>query len=1846
MHATETHSPEGQRGAQSKTPWLGASSLSLACAILVVALAPAFAPASSEVVAAESGSASHVVSSESRSFLHVNGYRFDPLALWPSIPESLRADPAASTGAGFYIVQFRGPITPETRMDLEEGGARILYYVHENAFVVSATPFEIERSRSTGDVRWAGPFEPAFKLSPRLFSAEDPTAGRPIGSVLDATLSYTDGTGGDAASTNELSIASGATGAALGPPSTSSDRIRVVVLPFESAGTADVLRTVAALGGTDVTWSDAWAGVVRAEIDRGAVLDLARAPNVMWIEPETQARVFNDIARWVIQSGNGSSFATPIHGRGIFGTGQLITVGDTGIDYEHSAFKDPSVPAPGPSHRKVTAYYIPTGATGDGTDNGINHGTHVSGSVAGDAGVWHVYDGDPAGSNGAAGPHDGQAFDATLQVQDLSRDGSGIYPPPDLHTMFQEAANRGSTIHTNSWGSCCGDYIPEAVQTDDFLWSNPYFVVLFAAGNSGSGMDTLNPFAIAKNVIAVGAGQNGNGLEDVAYFSSRGPARDGRIKPDVIAPGVGIWSAHGCDLNPVCNDYVQLSGTSMATPTAAGAVALVRQYYSDGWYPTGAKRASDGFAPTAALLKATLINSAVEMTGNSAYDNGETRYPNFVQGWGRIRLDDGLFLQGDARGLLLDDHTSGIGTGSTVTYALPIGDTSTPVEVTLVWTDAPGAPFTSPNLVNDLDLVVRAPDGSVFYGNRFKGYKPGDSEPNPSTADHLNNVESVLIRSRVQAGVWTVTVSGANVPRGPQPYAIVMTGGLAGQRGVIQMDRNRYRSDAVVNVTVVDTGLNANSGVRESVAVQMSSTTEGTPEALALQETGNASAVFTGRISLQSNPIPAPDGALQVRNGDTITATYFDADNGRGGSGPTFDTATVDDSPPVISAVSMGNVRFFRATIAWNTNELADARVLWSVNKPPTAVRSDPRLLTAHAIFLSGLAEDTTYYFAVESMDEAGNRARDDNQSAFYSVHTARRPADPTPSPSWPEFHHDAARTGIASIPTGMPMSAAWNTTVGGSRIRWSGPVVDNGTVFFTEREGTVTAVDLATGSLRWKASLGDAGRVHGTPTVKNGTVFVAMVTGGGNFISLYALDEGSGAVRWRVQASAPSAAAFTTPVVEGGVVYWHDGSGKTLHANDARTAASLWTYALPGRSYQGPAYWAGIVFATDVNGDVLAVDASRGFELWKVDVGTTITSAPVIAGGGLYVGDYSGSVYALDPLSGAGIWTATQLGRAVDVSTPVVADDRVFLGAFATESGRGRMYALNRTTGAILWSYMTGGGIAASAAYSNGTVFITSWDGNLYAWDARTGALQQRLFLTTNGSTSSPALSDGYLLVGDDLGKVSAFRFASIGPVARIEIVPSSVDVGVTNATELQARAYDGSGNLVPGLQYVWSSRSGLGTVVARTPSGDRAAYTAGTVVGTDTVEATSGDLGATASVRVVPAPLDHIDVTPGAIRVLVGQDVQFSATGKDRFGNEVPGLSIGWSVTNAIGTIDAMGHFTAGNAPKVGNVAATAGAVSGTATVDVTVGSLVILAVSPDRVRVKAGGNATLQAQGSDAYGNPVPGLLYSWSTTIGTITPSSPDGATAVFQAGVKPGKGTFAVMAGGLNATGSVAVVPGPAKKLQIAPSPTSVPAGGSLAFRANATDEYGNPIADVPVTWTVSAGSIHENGTFDAPTLAGPVTLTALAEGLRADSIVTVTPGNLERVTVVPPTLRIAAMATANLAAVAADLYGNEIENATFTWSSTIGEIRPSGNGRNATFAGGARPGRGLVTVAAGGQDAQVSVIVTSAFPPLDGLWGVPSPFLLILATALLASLLVLFRARKRWRKKRLLGAMS
>ena len=679
-------------------------------------------------------------------FIQLKTATFDPLLGGPKLPPNLEIASYPAGESGYFIVQFSGPVMAEWKEKLEELGGTLSSYIPDYAFLVKMDPSIKTKIQSLPFVRWVGIYQPAYKIHPDLLG---------IGSAETVTLN---------------------------------------ILTPDVDNLYPLLSKVSTLGGEVLSNAG---GIIKAQMKASEISRLAAMNDVVWVEPWYPSIAFNDTARWVIQSG--VSGYTPIHDNGIHGENQIVTIADTGLRVDnanrpsHEMFVDPGKVA-GPGNRKVQAYYIPLGAGGAIGDE-IGHGTHVAGTVAGDAGTWGVYDNAP----GNTGKHDGQAFAARIIMQDIDNSpGYNVYPPDDYNNLFQPAYDVGSLIHTNSWGSLnqSGDrssYDLPAQMVDNFMWQRKDFQVLFAMANAGPNPNTLSFEAQAKNAISVGATLNGASANSMASYSSRGYADDNRIKPTAVAPGdglslgTGIWSAD----NSGDNLYIQKYGTSMATPTTAGAVALILQYYSEGWYPTGEKNSVDAFEPSSALIRATLINGAVEINGSGAYYNG-TKYPNGDQGWGRIDLNNSLYFKGDAKRMWVVDNVRGVATGENSKYQIQVSDNTQPLKFTLAWTDYPGSPDVSVQLVNNLNLKVTDPNGNAYLGNVFTSYNPGYSTTG-GAPDNRNVEEVVLLlpdNDKFPTGTYTVEVIGYNVPNGEagmnaQPFALVVTGGISDSQPLI-----------------------------------------------------------------------------------------------------------------------------------------------------------------------------------------------------------------------------------------------------------------------------------------------------------------------------------------------------------------------------------------------------------------------------------------------------------------------------------------------------------------------------------------------------------------------------------------------------------------------------------------------------------------------------------------------------------------------------------------------------------------------------------------------------------------------------------------------------------------------------------------------------------------------------------------------------------------------------------------------------------------------------------------------------------------------------------------------------
>ncbi|MFD1738892.1 S8 family serine peptidase [Bacillus salitolerans] len=446
--------------------------------------------------------------------------------------------------------------------------------------------------------------------------------------------------------------------------------------------------------------------------------------DIVFIAQDYEYKLLNDEAAKTIK-------VSTVKGTyGLDGSGQTVAVADTGLDRGtndstmHEAFQG-----------HISSIYA-WGRTNDASDP-HGHGTHVAGSVLGD---------------GSASK--GMAPKANLIFQSIMDSAGGLGGlPTNLGDLFTQAKNAGATIHTNSWGAPVnGAYTTDSRQVDEYVWNND-MTILFAAGNEGPYSRTISAPGTAKNAITVGATENyrpsfgsyADNVNHVAQFSSRGPTSDGRIKPDVMAPGTYILSARSAlasDSSFWANynsKYAYMGGTSMATPIVAGSVALLREHFVE----------NRGVTPKPSLIKASLVAGAVDIG---------LGYPNNNQGWGRVSLDRSL-------NIAHVNETKSLSTGQKATYTFTADGTDA-LKVSLVWTDYPGSTSASTTLVNDLDLIITSPSGKVYIGNDF-------SNPYNNNWDYKNNVENVFINLS-ESGTYTIEVDAYNVPSGSQDFSIAV----------------------------------------------------------------------------------------------------------------------------------------------------------------------------------------------------------------------------------------------------------------------------------------------------------------------------------------------------------------------------------------------------------------------------------------------------------------------------------------------------------------------------------------------------------------------------------------------------------------------------------------------------------------------------------------------------------------------------------------------------------------------------------------------------------------------------------------------------------------------------------------------------------------------------------------------------------------------------------------------------------------------------------------------------------------------------------------------------------------
>ncbi len=949
---------------------------------------------------------------------------FDPVA--EPMPEFARGRKATG-GEGAFLIQFRDDLTSSVRQELEGAGVAFVDYVPSRTYLVRASPAAFAVLQNHPRVRWLDAFRGGYKVAPVLRSdawTQDVYLNlRLLPGVSPMDLL-------DRLRRNETTV-----------------RLSAVQGEIADGATLRVLVP---------------AGHLHPFVERAA------EDGAVWtIEPWFLPRIDNDNSVWTIQSydtTNRTNYAlsATLWNHGITGTGQLVAIADSGLDDDMCYFRNsgssaeiaqaqtPALPGTGTIDltKKVAAYYVLPQATaydGNALCNGrpeSYHGTHVTGSVLGDN---YVTLSSP--TSGGHDTGDGMAPNAQVIFQDAASEVTGCLSGlgNDFHLIWQQAYDAGARVHSNSWGADAqGEYTGDSRLIDEIMYDREDMLVLFANGNGTYFGTVLSP-ATAKNCLAVGATSNGAvGANTIAAFSSKGPTADGRIKPDVVAPGESIVSAAGDASHASDNCGAKLlSGTSMATPTVAGGATLLRQYFTDGFYPSGAKTAADTLNPSAALLKAAVVNGAVDVayTTQATMLNGLN--PWYDQGFGRIQLDNVAFFSTpsrDARRTRLWDKwkAAGLVTGEADEYALQVA-AGQPLKVALAWTDPEASGLAATTLVNNLDLEVVSPSGSTYRGNVFAG---GQSVVGGS-GDLRNTVEVVFLTAPI-AGTWNLRVRGTSIPGTPaqststrQGYAMVATYAdcavsLAAPSGPVATDNGS---------TGVDLAWSAVEGATGYQIYRTSGTCAAPPTTFHLVGQ-TASTSFTDTL------VQGGFGyAYRVR---AVTAC------GEGAIGP------------CVSATYSGNCTLF-PTFAGLTSAIddhgtaaCDSLLGWSAgssNCPLAAMVShdvyrstDPYALPGPATILAAgaggttyrdatVTPNTTYYYTVRAEDGTtanGGPANGGN----VDPNLVTRSVTPTSSANYAGTWTDDGGDGVARLILDPPwrVSHQQNHTAGGSLAYHSGP--------------------------------------------------------------------------------------------------------------------------------------------------------------------------------------------------------------------------------------------------------------------------------------------------------------------------------------------------------------------------------------------------------------------------------------------------------------------------------------------------------------------------------------------------------------------------------------------------------------------------------------------------------------------------------------------------------------------------------------------------------------------------------------------------------------------------------------
>ena len=423
---------------------------------------------------------------------------------------------------------------------------------------------------------------------------------------------------------------------------------------------------------------------------------------------------------------------------------------------------------------------------------------------------------------------------------------------------------------------------------------------------------------------------------------------------------------------------------------------------------------------------------------------------------------------------------------------------------------------------------------------------------------------------------------------------------------------------------------------------------------------------------------------------------------------------------------------------------------------------------------------------------------------------------------------------------------------------------------------------------------------------------------------------------------------------------------------------------------------------------------------------------------------------------------------------------------------------------------------------------------------------------------------------------------------LTNISLEPTALTIEPGQEVQLTARALDQFGAEIDGLQLDWSASSGaevdpVGVLHAGTRAGSFPQ-----LVG---VAASLGEvtLRATANVEVVPGPLHRVLIDPLMAKLSIGDTLGFGAVGVDEFGNEIAELTVDWTAIHGLGEMDSDGRLTAGTTAGTFEVIARASTpeVSRAASVTVVVRPDPLDAVNlrPRMATLTVGGSTQFFAAAVDRYGNIIEEASVTWSSEKASGIVDADGMFTAQTESGGYPSALTARAAQGATvrHASADVTLEPGRLAMLRVEPPTTEIAVGEALPLNVQAVDRYGNEIPGLLISylWPQAAGDswLDATGTFIAGSSAGtfPIEVTARQDGVAKVARITLTvrPGPIDRVQLVPATVTLKVGNSQDFAVRAFDEYGNEIDEIDAYWTADpmAGTISADG-----VFTGGARAG--------------------------------------------------------------------